>query len=87
MRDRQLGPFTIEEQIGKHIYRFKLPSRAPLHLLLHVNPLRLCSTISLRHVVPLTTPEFDGDAIATSLTSLMCASSRYMDDDENIYYS
>jgi hypothetical protein len=25
LRERQLGPFTVEEQIGKHIYRLKLP--------------------------------------------------------------
>jgi hypothetical protein len=26
LRDRQLGPFSVEEQIGKHSYRLKLPS-------------------------------------------------------------
>jgi hypothetical protein len=26
LRDRQLGPFTVEEDIGKHIYKSKLPA-------------------------------------------------------------
>jgi hypothetical protein len=29
--DRQLGPFTVEEQTGKHSYRLKLPATLRLH--------------------------------------------------------
>jgi hypothetical protein len=34
LRDRQLGPFTVEEQIGKHSYKLKLPAIVsyPSHL-------------------------------------------------------
>jgi hypothetical protein len=52
LRDRQLGPFTVEEQIGKHSYRLKLPAMVRLHLVVHVNNLRPCFTASLRLVVP-----------------------------------
>jgi hypothetical protein len=39
LTDRQLGPFTVEEQIGKHNYRLKLPTTVRLHHVFHVNNL------------------------------------------------
>jgi hypothetical protein len=54
LRDRQLGPFTLEEQIGKHIYRLKLPATVRLHHVFHVNNVRPCSTGPLRLAVPVT---------------------------------
>jgi hypothetical protein len=40
LRVRQLGPFTMEEQIGIHNYRLKLPAIIRLHHVFHVNNLR-----------------------------------------------
>jgi hypothetical protein len=37
LRDRQLGPFTVEEQFRKHSYILKLPATVRLHLVFHVN--------------------------------------------------
>jgi hypothetical protein len=31
LRDRQLGPFSVEEHIGKHNYKLKLPATIRLH--------------------------------------------------------
>jgi hypothetical protein len=61
LRDRQLGPFTIEQHIWEHSNGLKLPTTNRLHPGLHVNNLRPISTFSLRHVVPLTTPETEDD--------------------------
>jgi hypothetical protein len=48
LRYRQLGPFTSEEHIGKHIYIMKLRATLRLHAVSHVvNSLRPCSTASL----------------------------------------
>jgi hypothetical protein len=44
LRNRQLGPFTIEEEIGIHICKLKLPAIVRLHPMFHVNNLRPCST-------------------------------------------
>jgi hypothetical protein len=52
LRDRQLGPLTFEEHIGKLSYMLKLPATLRLHLVFRINNLRLCSTASLRYVVP-----------------------------------
>jgi hypothetical protein len=38
LRDRQLGPFTLED-IGKHIYKLKLPATVQLYPMLHVDNL------------------------------------------------
>jgi hypothetical protein len=58
LRDRHLGPLTVEEHIGKHNYRLKFPAieTIRLHPLYHINNLRPCSTASLRSAVPVTTP-------------------------------
>jgi putative transposase len=56
LRDRQLGPFSVEEQIGKHSYILKLQSTVRLHHVFHVNNLRPCSTAPLRPVVPVIVP-------------------------------
>jgi hypothetical protein len=53
-RDRHLGPFTMEEHIGKHNYKLKLPATLRLHPVFHVNNLRPYSTTSLRPFVPVT---------------------------------
>jgi hypothetical protein len=61
LRDRHLGPFTLEEQVGKHISILKLPATIRFHGVFHVNNLRPCSTTSLRHVVPVTILDGDED--------------------------
>jgi hypothetical protein len=61
LRDRQLGPFTVEEQIGKHSYKFKLLATVRLHHVFHANNLRPCSTAPLRPAVPVTVPEGDDE--------------------------
>jgi hypothetical protein len=45
LHDRQLGPFTIEEQIGKHIYILRLPTTVRLHPVFHASNPRPCSTV------------------------------------------
>jgi hypothetical protein len=40
LRDRHLGPFTVEEQIGKHIYILRLLATLRFHHVFHVNNLR-----------------------------------------------
>jgi hypothetical protein len=57
LRDRQLGPFALEEQIGKHNYKLKLPATVRLHHVFHVNNLRPCSTAPLRLAVPANVPK------------------------------
>jgi hypothetical protein len=44
LRNRQLGPFTIEEQIGKHNYGLRLPTTVRSHPVFHVNYQKPCST-------------------------------------------
>jgi hypothetical protein len=53
LRDMQLGPFTLEEQIGKHLYILKLQATVRLHHVFHVENLRPCSTTPLQPAVPL----------------------------------
>jgi hypothetical protein len=82
LRDKRRGPFMVEEQIGKHIYRLKLSATLRLlHHVFHVNNLRPCSTAPLRPAVPVTVPEGDDEEFDVSH---MCASSRYLDDEANI---
>jgi hypothetical protein len=66
LRDRQLGPLTMEEQIGKHICRLKLPATIRLHLVFHVNDLGPCSTALLRPDVPVTVLEGDDEEFDVS---------------------
>jgi hypothetical protein len=47
LRDRQLGPFSVEEVIGKHICELRPPATAPFHPVLHVNNLKPCFTTLL----------------------------------------
>jgi hypothetical protein len=62
LRDRQLRPCTMEEQIGKHNYRLKLPARVQrLHHVFHMNNLRPCSTAPLRPSGPVTGPDGDDE--------------------------
>jgi hypothetical protein len=68
---RLLGPFIIE-QIGKHIYRLKLPTTVRLHLVFHANNLRPCSTASLRPHVPVTVSEGDGEELTVSHIFVVC---------------
>jgi hypothetical protein len=75
LRDRQLGPFSVEEQIGKHGYRLKLPPTVRLHHVFHVNNLRPCSTAPLRLAVLVTVPEGDDEEFDVSHISLVCIKS------------
>jgi hypothetical protein len=75
LRDRQLGPFSMEEQIGKHIYILKLSSTIRLHNVFHVNNLRPCSTAPLRPAVPVTLLERDDEEFDVSHISAMCIKS------------
>jgi hypothetical protein len=64
LRDRQLGPFKVEEQIGKLSYRLRLLATVRFYPVFHVNNLRPCSTTSLRHYAKVIAPggydeEFD----------------------------
>jgi hypothetical protein len=61
LRGRELGTFSVEEQIGKHNYRLKLPATVRLHPVFHVNNLRPCSTAPLRPAVPVSVPEGDDE--------------------------
>jgi hypothetical protein len=75
LRDRQLGPFSVEEQIGKHIYRLKLPATLRLHHVFHVNNLRPCSTAPLRPAVPVIVHEGDDEEFDVSHISAVCIKS------------
>jgi hypothetical protein len=75
LRDRQLGPFTVEEQIGKHIYRLKLQATLRLHHVFHVNNLRPCSTTPLRPAVPVIVLEGDDEEFDVSHISVVCVKS------------
>jgi hypothetical protein len=83
LRDRQLGPCTIEEHIGKHIYILRLLATIRLRPIFHANNLRPCYRASLRPAVHVTTPKVTMTS-SKSLTFIMCASSRYLDDEGNI---
>jgi hypothetical protein len=75
LRDRQIGPFIVEEQIGKHIYILILPATVLLHLVFHVNNLRPCSTAPLRPAVPVIVPEGDDEEFDVSHISVVCIKS------------
>jgi hypothetical protein len=72
LKDRELGPFTMEEQIGKHYYILKLPATVRLHPVFHVNNLRPCSTAPLRPVVAVTVHEGDDEEFDVSHISAVC---------------
>jgi hypothetical protein len=74
-KDRQLGTFTVEEQIGKHSYRLTLPTIVRLHQVFYVNNLRPCSTAPLRLVVPVTGLEGDDEEFDVSHISVVCIKS------------
>jgi hypothetical protein len=71
MRNREMGPFTIEEQIRKLSYKFKLRAIHRLHPVFHVNNLRPCSTTSLRLDNLVTTPKGDNDEFEVSHVSVV----------------
>jgi hypothetical protein len=75
LRDRQVGPFTMDEQIGKHNYRLKLPMSICLHPMFPVNNLRPCSTTSLRPGVPVTVLDGDDKEFDVSHISVVCIKS------------
>jgi hypothetical protein len=70
--DRQLGPFLVEEQIGKRIYILKLPTAIRLHPMFHVNNLRPCSPASLRPFVPVEVPKGGDEEFEVSYISVVC---------------
>jgi hypothetical protein len=72
---KQLGPFTLEEQIEKHIYILKLPTTVRLHNVFHVNNLRPCSTAPLRPGVPVTVHEGDDEEFDVSHIFVVCVKS------------
>jgi hypothetical protein len=75
LKDIQLGPFTLEEQIGKHSRRLKLPAIVRLHYVFHVNNLRPCSTAPQRLAVPVIVHEGVGDEFDVSHISVVCMKS------------
>jgi hypothetical protein len=75
LRDRQLGTFSVEEQIGNHSYRLKLPATLRLHHEFHVNNLRPCSTAPLRPDVPVIVHEGDDEEFDVSHISAVCIKS------------
>jgi hypothetical protein len=76
LRDRQLGPFSVEERIGNHSYRLKLlPATVRLHHVFHVNNLRPCSAAPLRRAVPVTVPEGDDEELDVSHIFDVCVKS------------
>jgi hypothetical protein len=75
LRDRQLGPFSVEEQIGKHSYGLKLPATVRLHPVFHVNNLRPCSTAPLRPAVLVTIPDGDDEEFDVSHIFAVCIKS------------
>jgi hypothetical protein len=74
LRDIQLGPFIVEEHIGKHNYILRLRATT-LTPCFHVNNLRPCSTASLRPAVPLTVLEGDDEEFDVSHISDVCINS------------
>jgi hypothetical protein len=77
LRDRQLGPFIAEEQIGKHNYKFKLPSRVRLHPMSHVNNLRPYCIALLCFVVSVTAQEDDEEFDVSHIYTLCIKSSTF----------
>jgi hypothetical protein len=75
LRDRQLGSFTIEEQIGKQSCRLRLPATVRLHPVFHINNLRTCSTSSLRCAIPMTVPKGDDEEFVVFQISAVCIKS------------
>jgi hypothetical protein len=75
LKDKQLGPFTVEGQIGKHSYRLKIPATIRLHHVFHVNNLRPSSTAPLRPYVPVTVHEGDDEEFDVSHISAVCIKS------------
>jgi hypothetical protein len=75
LRDRQLGPFTVEEQIGKQNYRLKLPAAVRLHPMLHGNNLRPCSTAPPRPAVLVTVLEGDVEEFDVCHIFVVCVKS------------
>jgi hypothetical protein len=75
LRDRRLGPFTIEEHVGKHIYIPKPPASVSLHSMFHVHNLRPCSTTLLRPPVPVTVVEGDDEEFDVSHIPYVCIGS------------
>jgi hypothetical protein len=75
LRDRQLGPFTMEERIGKQYCRLKILATIWLHLVFHVNNLRPYSTALLRAGVPLIVPEGDDEEFDVSHIFVVCIKS------------
>jgi hypothetical protein len=66
LRDRQLGPFTMEDQIVKSSYKLKLPTTIRLHPVFHVKNLRPCSRDSLQATAPVTILEGDEEEFEVS---------------------
>jgi hypothetical protein len=75
LRDRQLGPFAVEEKIGRHNYRLKLLAALRLHLVFNVNNLRPCFTAPLRPAVPVTVPKGDDEEFDVSHIYVVCIKS------------
>jgi hypothetical protein len=75
LRDKQVGPFTWEEQIGKHNYRLTLLATVRLHPVFHVSNLRPCSTAPLRPAAPVTVPKGDDEEFDVSHISTVCVKS------------
>jgi hypothetical protein len=75
LRDRQLGPFTVEEHIEKHNYKLRLPTTIRAYQVFHINNLRPCSAASLRHDVPINVPKGDDDEFDVSRIFVVCITS------------
>jgi hypothetical protein len=74
-RDRQLGPFTLEERIGKHTHKLKLPATVRLHHVLQESNLRPRSTVPLRPAVPMTILEGDDEEFDVLHIFVVCIKS------------
>jgi hypothetical protein len=72
---RQLGPFSVEEHIGKHKYISKLLATIHLHPVFHVNNLRPCSKASLRLAILVIVPKWDDEEFDVSHISDVCIKS------------
>jgi hypothetical protein len=75
LRDLELGRFTVEEQIKKHIYKLNLPPRVPLHPVFRVKNFRPCFTTSFRHVVPVNIAWREDEEFDVSNTFVVCKKS------------
>jgi hypothetical protein len=82
LRGRELRSFTLEEQIGKHSYKLKLPARVRLHQLFHVNNYDIAPPLYYNQLSKWLFLKETMRSL-TSLTSLLCASSRYPDVEAN----